>query len=172
MNLIVWTIISASSGAMAMGSAALYAQGTPWLYMLTVGSLGCTLALVQGRLLPLRHERRDWMIYGLLAAVGGMAVLWGADWYVDDLVGGLGYGAVVGIMGWAIIRDSVPGAWRWIVLNMFGYMFVAICVLLTKYAFALTGGAALPLALLTTAAVGYSYLSGEGLRRLVYNNGE
>lgn len=171
MNLIIWTGASAVSGALAMGGAALAARGTPWLYMLTVGALGCTLALVHGRLLPLRGERRAWAGYGLLAAGGGLVVLWGADWYVDDLAGGAGYGAVVGVMGWAIIRDHVPGAWRWIVLNMFGYTFVAILVLLTKYAFVLTDGPAVPLVLLTAAASGYGWLSGEGLRRLVYNNG-
>ncbi len=172
MNLILWTAASATSGALAMGSAALAARGTSWLYMLTVGALGCTLALVQGRLLPhpLRHERRDWAGYGLLAALGGMTVLWGADWYLDDVVGGAGYGMVVGVMGWAIIRDSVAGAWRWIALNVFGYTFVAILVLLTKYAFALTDTIVIPLLLLTAAATSYGWLSGEGLRRLVYNN--
>ena len=172
MNVMIWTVVSGVAGAVAMIVAALTFHGTAWLYVMTVGALGIALAMVQAALLPwpLRHERRAWVLYGLLAALGGLAVLWGADWYLDDVVGGAGYGLVVGVMGWAIIRDSAPGAWRWVLLNVFGYGVVAILVLLTKYAFVLTAQIWVPALLLTTAAVGYGWLSGEGLRRLLYNN--
>jgi hypothetical protein len=160
-----------------MLAAMLYSLPTPHLYIVTVGALGVTLALVQGLLLPppLHHERRDWMIYGFIGALGGTAVLWGADWYLDDIIGGAGYGLVVGVMGWAIVRDSIDRAWRWIPLNVFAYAGVALMVLITKTlnrlfrAYDNTIPLSLLIGLLAIAAFGYAALSGWGLWRLVYH---
>ncbi|MEO0561353.1 MAG: hypothetical protein AAF125_04530 [Chloroflexota bacterium] len=174
MNLIVWTLITGTAGTLAALGTALWALPTPHLYIVTVGAVGCVLAPVQGLLLPpqLAHERRAWMFYGLIGALGGTVVLWGADWYLDDIIGGVGFGAVVGLMGWSIIRDTIPVAWPWVIANMFGYAFVSGIVLLTKSVNRLYRAyeSAAPLWLLAllfgVAAFVYALISGTVMRRL------
>lgn len=124
----------------------LYLCGTIWLeekrltlWLTAMGGSGLVATLTQLLILPhwLRHERLDWLVYGVLGSLTGTALLYAAVWYADNLTGATLYGLALGIIQWSILRDAPRKTWRWIIASSLGYLMLGVGFLIARSAFVL-----------------------------------
>ncbi|MFZ4828811.1 MAG: hypothetical protein ACOYLB_15785 [Phototrophicaceae bacterium] len=124
----------------------LYLCGTIWLeekrltlWLTAMGGSGLVATLTQLLFLPqwLRHERLDWLGYGILGSLTGTALLYAAVWYADNLTGATLYGLALGIIQWSILRDTPRKTWKWMIASPLGYLILGVVFMIARSAFVL-----------------------------------